>query len=687
MESQDPAMTKMKKTSQNQTKQIDEQRLPLRDRSLKDRIRRRYNRMKPGLQVVLSRGLDLLVGLALLAVTWPFMLVRGVIAAFQTGRIFSRADRLGIQGEPFTLFMFAGDFYGRRLASLFNLIGGSVSLAGPRALSAREARNTGVDPVLLSVKPGLFSAYSLRKKLNLAYESETEIDRDYVHQSSASSGLTLTIRSVLSGLFASNSNYVSPDNFKLLGLTLRNTEMDEALDWVFQRARGDRPATMSFVNADCLNLAFIHADYREILQQSDRVLPDGIGIHVACRMKKLRLRANLNGTDMFPRLCQRAAENGTSIYLLGARPEIAQAAAEAMVARYPGLVIAGTHHGYFNEEQSSDIISDINNSGADILCVAMGAPHQERWLARHAGELNPPLRMGVGGLFDYYSGRVRRAPQWVREIGMEWVWRIAMEPRRLWKRYVVGNPLFLYRAYRYNDPDLLTPEIVQSALERNRAGRKVSAAAKRIFRRVFYATGAAIKRTMDFMAAAVAILLLSPFLLLLCLAIKLESPGGIFFNQTRIGAGGEPFKMWKFRSMYQDAEARKAALMAQNEMQGGVIFKMKDDPRITRIGKFIRRASIDELPQLWNVLIGDMSLVGPRPPVPSEVAEYTLSDRRRLHVKPGITCIWQVSGRSTIPFDQQVELDVDYMHTQSVWTDIKLLLKTLPAVFKGTGAY
>ena len=139
--------------------------------------------------------------------------------------------------------------------------------------------------------------------------------------------------------------------------------------------------------------------------------------------------------------------------------------------------------------------------------------------------------------------------------------------------------------------------------------------------------------------------------------------------------------------MYQDAEARKAALMAQNEMQGGVIFKMKDDPRITRIGKFIRRASIDELPQLWNVLNGDMSLVGPRPPVPSEVAEYSLSDRRRLHVKPGITCIWQVSGRSTIPFDQQVELDVDYMHTQSVWTDIKLLLKTLPAVFKGTGAY
>ena len=680
-------MPTMNETVTNQTREIDEPRLPLRERSLKDKLRRRANRLKPGLNTFASRLLDLLVGLVLLGVLWPVMLVRAVIAVVQTRRVFSRADRLGIQGQPFSLLLFAGDFHGRRLASLFNLVGGSVTLAGPRALSSREARIKGVDPVLLSVKPGLFSPYSLRKALNLAHESEQEIDRDYVHQASAGASLALTVRSLLGGLFASDSNYASPDTIKMLGLTLRNTDMNEALDWVFERARGTRPSTLSFVNPDCLNLAFIHADYKEILQRSDRVLPDGIGIHVACRMKKLRLRANLNGTDMFPRLCQRAAENGTSIYLLGAKPDIARAAADAMVARYPGLRIAGTRHGYFSEEQSSDIIHEINNSGADILCVAMGAPHQERWLSKHGTDLTPPLRMGVGGLFDYYSGRIRRAPQWVREIGMEWVWRIAMEPRRLWKRYVIGNPLFLYRVYRYNDPAQLTPAVIQSALERNRAGRKVSAASKRILRRAFYATGAAIKRTMDFTAAAIAIVLLSPILLLLCLAIKLESPGAIFFSQTRIGAGGEPFRMWKFRSMYQDAEARKAALMAENEMQGGVIFKMKDDPRITRIGKFIRRASIDELPQLWNVLIGDMSLVGPRPPVPSEVAEYTLSDRRRLHVKPGITCIWQVSGRSTIPFDQQVELDVDYMHTQSVWTDVKLLFKTLPAVFKGTGAY
>jgi lipopolysaccharide/colanic/teichoic acid biosynthesis glycosyltransferase len=175
--------------------------------------------------------------------------------------------------------------------------------------------------------------------------------------------------------------------------------------------------------------------------------------------------------------------------------------------------------------------------------------------------------------------------------------------------------------------------------------------------------------------------------LAVALAIRIESPGPVLFRQIRVGRWGGLFTMWKFRSMYADAEARKAELLKQNEMQGGVIFKMRQDPRITRVGSFIRKTSIDELPQLWNVFKGDMSLVGPRPPVPAEVNEYSLADRRRLEVIPGITCIWQVSGRSEIPFDQQVELDVEYIESQSFWTDIKILLKTIPALLLGKGAY
>ena len=197
----------------------------------------------------------------------------------------------------------------------------------------------------------------------------------------------------------------------------------------------------------------------------------------------------------------------------------------------------------------------------------------------------------------------------------------------------------------------------------------------------------ACKRSLDVIGSGAGLLLLSPVFLLCAAAIRIESPGSVLFRQRRVGRGGETFEMLKFRSMFQDAEQRLAALKEQNEMAGGVIFKMREDPRITRVGKFIRRASIDELPQLWNVFRGDMSLVGPRPPLPSEVAEYDLQDRRRLHVKPGITCIWQVSGRSDIPFEQQVELDVDYIYTQSLATDIKLLLQTVPAVVLGRGAY
>ena len=196
-----------------------------------------------------------------------------------------------------------------------------------------------------------------------------------------------------------------------------------------------------------------------------------------------------------------------------------------------------------------------------------------------------------------------------------------------------------------------------------------------------------LKRVFDIVASLILMVLLLPVFLATALAIRLESPGPILFKQTRVGRWGELFTMWKFRSMYVDAEARKKELMAQNEMAGGVIFKMKDDPRVTRVGKLIRKTSIDELPQLWNVLIGEMSLVGPRPPVPAEVDQYSLSDRRRLEVIPGITCIWQVSGRSEIPFDQQVELDVQYIESQSFWTDIKILLKTVPALLFGTGAY
>lgn len=194
-----------------------------------------------------------------------------------------------------------------------------------------------------------------------------------------------------------------------------------------------------------------------------------------------------------------------------------------------------------------------------------------------------------------------------------------------------------------------------------------------------------IKRAMDVVGAAVGLLVLSPLLALTALLIKLEDRGPVLFVQERSGLYGRPFPMYKFRSMVTDAERQKAKLEHLNEM-GGPVFKMKRDPRITRVGSVIRKLSIDELPQLWNVLRGEMSLVGPRPPIPAEVAKYERWQMRRLSMKPGLTCIWQVSGRNEVDFDTWMRLDLEYIDNWSLFLDIKLILKTVPAVLSGTGA-
>ncbi len=195
-----------------------------------------------------------------------------------------------------------------------------------------------------------------------------------------------------------------------------------------------------------------------------------------------------------------------------------------------------------------------------------------------------------------------------------------------------------------------------------------------------------LKRGVDIFLSLIALILLVPLFLLIFLLIKLEDGGPIFFIQTRVGQFGREFKMYKFRSMCLDAEQRLKELLARNQHKDGVTFKIKDDPHITSAGRWLRKFSFDELPQFYNVLIGDMSLVGPRPPVPREVALYTPADRRRLAAKPGITCIWQISGRSEIDFSGQVQLDVHYIESQSFWVDVKILARTVPAVLSGKGA-
>lgn len=213
--------------------------------------------------------------------------------------------------------------------------------------------------------------------------------------------------------------------------------------------------------------------------------------------------------------------------------------------------------------------------------------------------------------------------------------------------------------------------------------KKVKLDPSKVKGRLVYHT---VKRGFDILASGVALVLLSPLFGVLTVKIKKEDGGPAFYSQTRIGKNGKPFKMWKFRSMIVNADKMVEQLEEQNEIDGAM-FKIKDDPRITKIGHTIRKYSLDELPQLWNVLIGDMSLVGPRPPLPSEVEEYTDYDKQRLLVMPGCTGLWQVTERNEADFDEMVWLDIVYINHSGLWEDLKLVIKTVLVMIHPNGAY
>jgi exopolysaccharide biosynthesis WecB/TagA/CpsF family protein len=456
---------------------------------------------------------------------------------------------------------------------------------------------------------------------------------------------------------------------------------------------------VSFVNPDCLNKASENREYHYSLGRSDLVLPDGSGLRIAAKAIGLPLHDNVNGTDLFPLLCEAAAQKGQSLFLFGGLPGIAAKAGEAMQQRFPGLKIAGCLDGYTNRDNNDTIVRAINDSGADILLVGLGAPAQEKWLLQHSGALATAVGLGVGGLFDYYSGHISRAPLWLREAGLEWVWRILQEPGAKWRRYVLGNPLFLWRVFleqRARRVGIEASRLQQTLLDPSQLAGLEKASSKRSRRNAWLSTmrwqlslsiRTLAKRALDMLVSTAALICLSPVLIGTMLAIRIESPGPVFFKQQRVGTRGKTFPMYKFRSMFVDADQRIHELQQQNESADGVLFKMKQDPRITRVGRVIRRFSIDELPQIFNVLRGEMSIVGPRPALPGEVARYNLTDRKRLQTRPGLTCLWQIGGRSDLSFEQQVSLDIEYLRRQNLLTDIRIIAGTVPAVISGKGAY
>jgi exopolysaccharide biosynthesis WecB/TagA/CpsF family protein len=241
-------------------------------------------------------------------------------------------------------------------------------------------------------------------------------------------------------------NETAQNTVRFLGMEFRNLTLREASCQLIEAAMSGTHCRGYFVNAHCFNVAARDVEYREILARADVLFADGIGMELAARLWDVRLRDNVNGTDLFPLLCEDAARLGIPMALVGGRPGIAAQCAMRMRAIYPGLDVVLTRHGYHAQDEEADLIEDLNRSGARIVLVAKGVPLQERWIDHYASRISAPVLLGVGALFDFYSGSIPRAPLLWRRAHLEWLFRLLIEPGRMFSRYVIGNPLFVVRA-------------------------------------------------------------------------------------------------------------------------------------------------------------------------------------------------------------------------------------------------
>lgn len=332
-----------------------------------------------------------------------------------------------------------------RAPVLLSILRGDMAWVGPRALSPGEMPPPAVREIRASVRPGLFSLWSLRQRTRIDYGDEWNTDAEQIARRSLGNDLGILMRNLLASVYGRAAGAENGDPVLVDTVRVHSVTMDEALEAIDRRraAPGTTPLQLCFVNPDCVNIARRNPAYRHAVNRAELVAPDGIGMRIAGKILGKGFRQNVNGTDLFPRLCERLDRDAGRLYLLGGRPGVAEDVADWIGWHHPGVQIAGLQHGYFDVGDQDAVIERIRASHADVLLVAMGAPRQDLWIQEHAPRTGVKVAMGVGGLFDFYADRIPRAPQWLREIGLEWTFRLYQEPRRMWRRYLVGNFSFL----------------------------------------------------------------------------------------------------------------------------------------------------------------------------------------------------------------------------------------------------
>lgn len=329
--------------------------------------------------------------------------------------------------------------------SMAKVLAGKISLCGlsnNNQLSKRQIRQLKAD---YKVKDALIDAASLHHSTGLVEKDDLSLIKAQLNGSQLDY-VKLCIKGLFCFLFYQDKQQLArPGTLTLFGLKINNDNMQQAVKWVTQAK--EKCAVAVFINAHSVNLAAKSASLKLAINRSDKAFADGSGMRVAAQSAGYHLKDNVNGTDMLPLLCAQAASEGKRIFLLGAKPGVAEKAASNLVKAHPGLNISGCADGYFADTDNCKMIERINQAETDILLVALGSPRQEQWLVKNASTLNCSTALAVGGLFDFFSGDIARAPIWMRELGLEWVWRLLQEPKTKFHRYVIGTPLFLFRTF------------------------------------------------------------------------------------------------------------------------------------------------------------------------------------------------------------------------------------------------
>ncbi|PKN80130.1 MAG: N-acetylmannosaminyltransferase [Candidatus Cloacimonetes bacterium HGW-Cloacimonetes-1] len=398
-----------------------------------------------------TRFIDLILSILLTVfVSLPVLICFTLRKILLGTSVFTSVEVLDRRTEPVKYLLFNSRNWLVSHSLLFpKVITGRLKMVGVSLHHVTGEELNALDRFVVSHTAGIFSLFFVRSGTRIAFVGQSELDLEYLNSRSIGKHIKILVKAIPAILLYSPTVNDS-DHFNLFGVTLLNISMKDAVELIDLKITNKIKTSAFFVNADCLNKIFVDTEYYQILRESKVIFPDGIGINIALRMTGGALKENVNGTDMLPYLCEKCVAKKYRIFLLGAAPGVAEDMKTHLVGKYPELNICGVQDGYFDwESESTTVIDIINNARADLLLVAFGAPLQEKFINRFIESLNAPVLMGVGGLFDFYSGRIPRAPYWMREIGCEWVFRLIMEPKRMWKRYIIGNPLFLYRVSRW----------------------------------------------------------------------------------------------------------------------------------------------------------------------------------------------------------------------------------------------